>query len=256
MTLPQRTALVTGGSRGIGRAVCLRLARDGAAVAVNYRQNRELAENLTAEIRAAGGRALAVEADITNVWHVNAMVKMIDSELGPIDILVNNAGVFEPGELDTADPAALERMRHTNVDGLLAVTRAVTGGMKFRGYGRIINLTSIAARGTSLPGTTLYAATKAAVTVLTKRLALDLGPYGITVNAVAPGFIVTEMATQGRSAEEMEKVLAEVSARAMVRRTGTTEDVAHAIAFLASEESGFITAQVLTVDGGRTDYLS
>jgi NAD(P)-dependent dehydrogenase (short-subunit alcohol dehydrogenase family) len=150
----------------------------------------------------------------------------------------------------------MEPLRRTNVDGVVHVTRAVAPGMKRKRYGRIVNLTSIAAHGTCFVGTTFYAATKAAVSVLTRRFALDLGPYGITVNAVAPGFIVTEMATAGRSPEEFEALLREIAAKAMVRRVGRPEDIAHAVAFLVSPESGFLTGQVLTVDGGRMDYIA
>src|SRR5712671_1133602 len=123
--------------------------------------------------------------------------------------------------------------------------------MQERRYGRIINLTSIAAHGTAMAGTTFYAATKAAVSVLTRRFAMDLGPHGITVNAVAPGFILTDMVTPGRNSAD----IAKVAEKAMVKRVGQPEDIAHAVAFLCAPESGFITAQILTVDGGRMDYI-
>jgi NAD(P)-dependent dehydrogenase (short-subunit alcohol dehydrogenase family) len=127
--------------------------------------------------------------------------------------------------------------------------------MQARGFGRIVNLTSIAAHGTAMAGTTFYAATKAAVAVLTRRFAMELGPHGITVNAVAPGFIETEMVAQGRTPAEIASLAVQLAAKAMVRRIGKPEDIAHAVAFLVSPESGFITGQVFTVDGGRMDYI-
>jgi NAD(P)-dependent dehydrogenase (short-subunit alcohol dehydrogenase family) len=255
MMLEGKTALVTGASRGIGRAVALRLAREGAAVAINYRDRAADAEKVAAEIGKAGGRALLAMGDVGDASAVRGMVTRIEQELGPIAILVNNAGVFRRGDLADFDYSGMEGMRRTNVDGLFNVTRAVVTGMQERRFGRIVNLTSIAAHGTAMAGTTFYAATKAAVSALTRRFAMELGAHGITVNAVAPGFIATEMAADGRTPEQLSAVTEQLAAKAMVRRVGMPEDIAHAVAFLVSPDAGFITAQVLTVDGGRMDYI-
>ena len=189
MSLLGHVALVTGASRGIGRAISLRLARDGAAVGVNYRQSEAEALALVKEIETSGGRAMALRADIGDQAQVEAMLTALGSSLGPPDILINNAGMLARGDLNDFDISQMERMRRTNVDGLILVTRAVSAGMKRMGWGRIVNLASIAAHGTTMPGTTFYAATKAAVVVLTRRFAMELGPSGVTVNAIAPGFI-------------------------------------------------------------------
>jgi 3-oxoacyl-[acyl-carrier protein] reductase len=249
-SMVQRVALVTGSSRGIGRAIALRLARSGAAVAVNYRERRDEADEVVAAITRAGGRAVAVAADVGNAAECSQLVDAAREALGPIDILVNNAGVLRTGDLADFDFAQMDGMRNVNVDGLVHVTRAVVGDMRAHRWGRIINIASVAGIGVSTPGTTFYSATKAAVLSLTRRFALVLGVDGITVNAIAPGFIATEMAAQSGADFDA------IAARAMLRRVGTPEDIAGAAAFLASEEAAFITAQVLTVDGGRTDYIA
>jgi 3-oxoacyl-[acyl-carrier protein] reductase len=233
--MTQRVALVTGSSRGIGRAIALRLARDGAAVAVNYRERRDQAEEVVEAIERSSGRAVAVAGDLAKAEDCARLVETARRALGPIDILVNNAGVFRKGDLADFDFAQFHGMREINVDGLVRVTHAVAGEMRARRWGRIV--------------TTFYAATKAAVITLTRRFALDLGPDGITVNAIAPGFIATEMAAQSGADFDT------VAAKAMMRRIGTPDDIAAAASFLASEQAGFITAQVLTVDGGRTDFI-
>jgi 3-oxoacyl-[acyl-carrier protein] reductase len=250
-----QTALVTGASRGLGRAIARRLARHGAAVCVNYVARCVEADALVNEIRAAGGRAISVRADVGDPTQVEKMMGVIQAELGPVSILVNNAGVIYRATLETFEPARMERMRRTNVDGLIHVTRAAMPSMKERRYGRIINLGSIAGHGTSLPGSAFYAATKAAVAALTRRFAMELGPYGITVNAVAPGFIQTEMVKEGRTEEEHTRLMQSIQRRSMLGRVGNPEDIAHVVAFLAAPESGFITAQVITADGGRMDYI-
>lgn len=255
MSWTEQVALVTGGSRGIGRATALRLARCGAAVAVNYATSAAQAKAVVAEIVAADGRAIAVRADVADAAQVTAMVAQVTAELGPISILVNNAGLARQATLDTFDPDALAQMRRVNVDGPIAAIRAVMPGMRARRYGRIVNVTSLAGIGTALPGNAFYAATKAELAILTRRFAMELGPDGITVNAVAPGFIATEMARANRSAAEWAETERRLSARAMVGRIGTPEDVANAVVFLASPEAGFITAQQIVVDGGRMDYL-
>ena len=255
MSLSGQTALVTGASRGLGRAIARRLAREGAAICINYVSRSGEADKVVQEIQSAGGRATAVRADIGDPAQVQEMMDRVVRELGPLSILVNNAGVVVRGTLGTFIPADLERMRRTNVDGLIHVTRAAIAGMQERRYGRIVNLTSIAAHGTTLPGSTFYAATKAAVSTLTRRFAMELGPHGITVNAVAPGFILTDMVKEGRTQEEYEQLLKSIAERSMVGRVGDPEDIAQAVAFLVVPESGFITAQVITVDGGRMDYI-
>lgn len=248
--MTNRVALVTGSSRGIGRAIALRLARDGAAVAVNYRERRDQADEVVDAIIRAGGRAVAIAADVASAVDCTRLVDTARQALGPIDILVNNAGVFRKGDLADFDLAQMESMRNVNVDGLIRVTRAVAGDMKARRWGRIVNVASIAGMGTISVGTTFYSATKAAVISLTRRFALDLGPHGITVNAIAPGFIETDMAVQSGAD------FTAIAAKAMMRRVGTPDDIAAAAAFLASEDAGFVTAQVLTVDGGRTDFIA
>jgi 3-oxoacyl-[acyl-carrier protein] reductase len=250
-----QVAIVTGAARGIGRAIALRLARDGAAVCVNYLQDTDAADALVQEIGATGGHALAHRADVGIASEVEAMVTHATRELGPISILVNNAGVSLQATLETYDPAAMERMRRTNVDGVIHTIRATMSGMRERGYGRVVNVTSIAAIGTALPGNAFYAASKAEVGILTRRFAMELGPQGITVNAVAPGFIRTDMAKQRRTEQEWQQVDRSISERAMMRRIGEPEDIANAVAFFAAPQAGWITAQVLTVDGGRMDYI-
>jgi 3-oxoacyl-[acyl-carrier protein] reductase len=227
----------------------------GAAICINYANRAPEAEAAAAEIAAAGGRVIAIQADVADADTVARMVARTEAELGPVSILVNNAGVSSPATLKSYDPAAMARMRRVNVDGVIHTIRAVAPRMQQRGYGRIVNIASNAAIGTALPGTTFYAATKAEVLILTRRLAMELGRRGVTVNAVAPGWIVTEMARAGGSEEEFEARVRNMSERTMVGRTGRPDDIANAVAFLAAPESGFVTAQVLTVDGGRMDYI-
>jgi len=251
LPLEGQTALVTGAARGLGCAIARRLAKEGAAVCVNYANSGEAAGKLVDDMRAAGGRAVAIRADIGDATQVQSMVARASNAIGAFSILVNNAGTVWRATLDTYEPSGMQRMRRTNVDGLIHATRAVLAGMKERRFGRIINITSMAA----LPGNAFYAATKAAVSIMTRRFAMELGQHGITVNAVAPGFILTELVREGRTEEEYLALLQNVSERSMVGRIGEPDDIANAVAFLASPASGFVTGQILTVDGGRMDYI-
>jgi NAD(P)-dependent dehydrogenase (short-subunit alcohol dehydrogenase family) len=255
MVWRDQVAVVTGAARGIGRACARSLAREGVAVCVNYVARADAAEALVQELHAEGGRAIAHRADVADAAQVAEMIARASRELGPVSILVNNAGVATDGTLETYDPAAMERMRRVNVDGVIHTIRATMAGMRERRYGRIVNVTSIAAIGTALPGTTFYAATKAEVTILTRRFAMELGPQGITVNAVAPGFIHTDMSQGGQTAEEWQGVTRRLSERTMLGRIGEPEDIANAVTFFAAPGSGWVTGQVLAVDGGRMDYI-
>ena len=249
-------ALVTGGSRGIGRAIAERLAAEGAAVAVNYRSRAEEAAEVVSQIKREGRQALAVQADVALRSEVDAMVDRVSDELGPVEILVNNAGLLATGTLLDYDPDEFDRMWRVNVNGVLHATAAAAPGMIERRYGRVVNLSSIASVGTAVAGTTLYAATKGAVQILTKRFALELGPSGITVNAVLPGLIITDMVSEGHTDQEMQQAADRASAKSLLGRVGETDDIASVVAFLASDESSFMTGQYLTADGGRTDFLT
>jgi NAD(P)-dependent dehydrogenase (short-subunit alcohol dehydrogenase family) len=251
----EQVALVTGGARGVGRATARLLAQRGAAVCVNYAVHGDAAERLAGDIVAGGGRAISAMADVADPPAVEAMVTRTEKDLGPVTILVNNAGVSWRGTLDAYDPEQVTRMRQVNVEGLINTTRAVITGMRARRYGRIVNISSIAAIGTVLPGNAFYAATKSEVSILTKRFALELGPHNITVNAVAPGFVRTDMTQRGRGAGDWQGTEESFAGKAMMGRIGEPEDIANAVVFFASPESGWITAQILTADGGRMDYI-
>ena len=254
LRLENKVALVTGASRGIGKAIALAFAGEGAAVAVNYAASRRLAEEVCEAIASAGGRALCVQADVGAAEQVDSMVRQVLEQYGRIDVLVNNAGLLNQEPSLEATGEGFDRMVEVNIKGVIRCAAAVAEGMKQRGRGRIINVSSIAALGTSMPGVTGYAMTKAAVNMFNRRLARELGPHNITVNAIAPGFILTDMSREGARASGT--YVDGIADRTMLRRVGAPADIAGVALFLASDDSSFMTGQVLTVDGGRIDYLT
>jgi len=246
--LEGKIALITGGSRGIGSAVCRRFAAEGAAVAFSYVKGADAAAQVVEDIQKVGGKAVAIQADVADKKQVGALAERVVKEFGQIDILINNAGILRKGSTLNFNEEELDRMIAVNVKGVIYSVQSVVTPMMQRRYGRIVNLSSLAGLGTAVVETTPYALTKAAVVSLTKRMALELGPYGITVNAIAPGFIQTAMIDGVDTGG--------VAKKTILGRIGVPDDIANAALFLASDESSFITAQVLTVDGGRIDFLS
>jgi 3-oxoacyl-[acyl-carrier protein] reductase len=239
-----KVAVVTGGSRGIGRAIALRLARQGADVAFSYRGNEAAARDTSSEIEGLRRRALAVQADVTDPASADALVKEVLGTFGRLDILVNNAGITRDDLIMRMTPEAWREVLETNLFGAFYATKAVTRPMlKARG-GRIINITSVSGQA-GQTGQANYSAAKAGLIGLTKATARELASRGITCNAVAPGFVLTEL-TQDLSPD----LQAEITSRTPLGRFGTTEEIADAVAFLASNEAGYITGQVLAVDGG------
>ena len=237
-------AIVTGGSRGIGRAIVLRLARQGADVCFSYRGNGEAAEATAAEVRALGRQALAVQGDATDPAAAEGLVKAALDAYGSIEILVNNAGITRDDLIMRMSHEAWRDVLETNLFGAFYAIKAVTRPMLKARAGRIVNITSVSGQA-GQTGQANYSAAKAGLIGLTKATARELASRGITCNAVAPGFVLTEL-TQAMP----EAFQATLKERTPLGRFGTAEEVADAVCFLCSDEAAFITGQVLAVDGG------
>ena len=244
LALSGRVALVTGGSRGIGRAIVELLASRGASVAFTYREREESALDLVRVVEAAGGRAWTGRCDVADEARVQQVVAEAVAALGPIDILVNNAGVTRDGYLMMMDREKWDAVLRPNLDGAFFCTRAVVRGMLVRRWGRVISLTSPSAVA-GLPGQANYAASKGGLIGLTRTLSRELAPKGVLVNAVMPGLIETDM-TAGIPEATREAHLRNVP----VGRLGTAADVAEVVAFLSSDAAAYVTGQVIGVDGG------
>jgi 3-oxoacyl-[acyl-carrier protein] reductase len=242
--LSGRAALVTGGSRGIGRAVVMRLAGQGADVVFSYRGNEEAAASCVAEIEALGRKAFAVQADVTDPAAAEALVAAAVESLGKVDIVVNNAGITRDDLIMRMGVDTWREVLETNLFGAFYVTKAVMRPMLRARYGRIINMTSVAGIAGNA-GQANYSSAKAGLIGLTKATAREVASRGITANAVAPGFVVTEL-----TESLPENIKAAILAATPLGRFATPEEIASAVAFLASDDAAYITGHVLTVDGG------
>ncbi|MEK3808966.1 3-oxoacyl-[acyl-carrier-protein] reductase [Bacillus sp. FSL H8-0547] len=239
-----KTALVTGASRGIGRAIALELARNGVNVAVNYAGSEAKANEVVDEIKALGREAFAVQADVSDSDSVSAMVKETVERFGRLDILINNAGITKDNLLMRMKDSEWDDVININLKGVFLTTKAVTRQMMKQRYGRIINIASIVGVSGN-PGQANYVAAKAGVIGLTKTAAKELSSRNITVNAIAPGFITTDMTDK-----LTEDVKNEMLKQIPLSRFGEASDIAHTAVFLASEKSSYITGQTIHVDGG------
>lgn len=242
--LNNKIALVTGGSRGIGKAIALKLAEAGADVAINYAGNAGAAADTVAQIEALGRKAIAIQADVGVAEQAKAMIEQVVTELGALHILVNNAGITRDNLLMRMKEEEFDQVIHTNLKGVFNCLQAATRPMMRQRYGRIINISSVVGV-LGNPGQANYVAAKAGVIGMTKSAARELASRGITVNAVAPGFIETDM-TEQLSDSTREQLLSQIP----LARLGQPEDVANIVQYLASDASAYMTGQTLHVDGG------
>ncbi|MBV9594816.1 MAG: 3-oxoacyl-ACP reductase FabG [Actinobacteria bacterium] len=248
--MTDRVALITGAARGIGAGIARRLAENGAAVGVLDLSEESAAETVRA-LQATGGSAVALEADVADAVSVDAAVERLVDRFGRLDILINNAGVTRDNLLFKMTSDDWDSVMQVHLRGAFNVTKSAQRFMVPAKYGRIVNMSSTSALGNR--GQANYAAAKAGLQGFTKTVAIELGPFGITVNAIAPGYIDTEMtrATAERLGVPLEQRLAEVAAATPVRRVGQPADIAEAALYFVSEEASYVTGQVLYVDGGR-----
>lgn len=244
MRVDNKTALVTGGSRGIGRAVAIELARAGAKVAINYAGNKAAAEEVLKIITDAGGEAMIIQGDVGDMSAVESMIKQVVDQFGSLDILVNNAGITRDNLIMRMKEEDWDAVIHTNLKGIFNCTKVATKIMMKQRYGRIVNMTSVVGvMGNA--GQSNYAAAKAGVIGFTKSMAKELASRNITVNAVAPGYIATDM-----TANLPDQAKTDLANQIPLQRLGKPEDVATAVMFLVSAGADYITGQTLNVDGG------
>jgi 3-oxoacyl-[acyl-carrier protein] reductase len=244
MRLKDQVAIVTGGSRGIGRAIVKAFAAEGAKVAFIYRGSQQAAEALAAEVTAAGGIAKAMQADVCKLEEATRCVEQVEKDWGRLDILVNNAGVIKDDLFVRMEPEAWQTVLQTNVGGTFNFCKAVAYTMMKQRKGRVINISSVAAEHVN-PGQTNYAASKGAINAFTRALAVELAGRGVTINAIAPGFVETDMteAVRNKAGDLIKKMIP-------MKRLGQPDDIAKVAVFLASADAAYITGQVITVDGG------
>ena len=242
--LTGKVALVTGGSRGIGRAICLELAKEGAKIVVNYAGSQAAAEEVVAQIKAGGGEAIAVQGDVASSEDADKMVSTAVETFGRIDILVNNAGITRDNLLIRMKEDEWDAVINTNLKGVFNCTKAAARPMMKQRAGRIINITSVVGI-LGNPGQANYVSAKAGVIGLTKSNAKELASRGITVNAVAPGYIQTDM-TENLGDDVKSKLMETIP----LAKLGRPEDIANVVSFLASDKASYMTGQVLSVDGG------
>jgi 3-oxoacyl-[acyl-carrier protein] reductase len=254
--LEGKVALVTGASRGIGRSIAFELASQGADICVNYAKRRDEAEKVSSKIRSIGRRSEVIGADVTDKEQVQSLVDDTVSKLSRLDILVNNAGIIHFSDYFLDSEKEFLDMFNVNLMGSFYCAKEVAKYMIQQKSGKIINISSVAGIGISESGSSGYAITKAGVIMMTRRLGIELGPYGINVNCVAPGYIKTDMAGVGKSPEEEASQEKRVAGITMLRRVAQPEEVAKVVAFLSGPDSDFICGQTITVDGGRMNFLS